>query len=37
MEWSRDIALATEGENKLVRTEYGADALAEPLTYTKCA
>ena len=37
MEWSRDIALAAEGEDKLVRTEYGEDALAEPLTYTKCA
>lgn len=37
MEWSRDISLATEGDGKLVRTEYGEDAMADPLTYTKCA
>ena len=36
MEWERDMSLTLEGD-KLVRREFGADALAEPLTYTKCA
>ena len=36
-EWSRDIKLAvSEDGNELTRTEYGEDALAEPLIYTKC-
>ena len=37
MSWSRDmqLALADEGD-RLVRTEFGEDAIAEPLTYSKC-
>ena len=36
--WSRDVALeAQDGGEALVRTEYGEDAMAQPLTYTKCA
>ena len=36
-EWSRDIKLAlSEDGTELTRTEYGEDAMAEPLTYTKC-
>ena len=36
-EWSRDIKLAiSEDGTQLTRTEYGDDAMAEPLTYTKC-
>ena len=36
-EWSRDIKLAiSEDGTQLTRTEYGEDAMAEPLTYTKC-
>ncbi len=35
--WSRDMALALDANGgKLVRSEYGEDALAEPLTYTRC-
>ncbi len=38
MQWTRDIALETrDGGETLVRTEFGEDAMAEPLTYTKCA
>lgn len=37
MEWTRDMALSvSEDGTQLVRSEYGEDALAEPLTYTKC-
>ena len=36
-EWSRDIKLAiSEDGTELTQTEYGEDAMAEPLTYTKC-
>ena len=36
-EWSRDIKLAiSEDGTELTRTEYGEDAMAEPMTYTKC-
>ena len=36
-EWSRDIKLAlSEDGNELTRTEYGEDAMNEPVTYTKC-
>lgn len=36
-EWTRDIRLAiSEDGTELTRTEYGEDAMAEPLTYTKC-
>ena len=36
-EWSRDIKLAlSEDGTELTRTEYGEDAMAEPLAYTKC-
>ncbi|WP_374408626.1 hypothetical protein [Pelagerythrobacter sp.] len=37
MEWNRDTMLAAQGDDKLVRTEYGEEAMADPLTYTKCA
>lgn len=37
MEWTRDMELSvSEDGTQLVRSEYGEDALAEPLTYTKC-
>lgn len=36
MEWTRDMMLEARGSDTLVRTEYGEDAMAEPLTYTKC-
>lgn len=37
MTWSRDMALeAQDGGEALVRTEYGEDAMADPLRYTKC-
>ena len=37
MEWTRDMELnVSEDGTQLVRSEYGEDALAEPLTYTKC-
>ena len=36
-EWSRDMRLSiSEDGTQLTRTEYGEDAMAEPLTYTKC-
>lgn len=36
-EWSRDMQLAVSDDGSaLTRTEYGEDALAEPLVYTKC-
>ncbi len=38
MQWTRDMQLALgDGGQTLVRSEFGEDALAEPLTYTKCA
>lgn len=38
MQWTREMALALgEDGETLVRTEFGEDAIAEPLTYTKCA
>ncbi|MBL4858305.1 MAG: hypothetical protein JKY36_03755, partial [Erythrobacter sp.] len=37
MEWTRDMELSlSEDGTQLVRSEYGEDALTEPLTYTKC-
>lgn len=37
MEWTRDMEISvSEDGTQLVRSEYGEDALAEPLTYTKC-
>ena len=37
MEWTRDMELSlSEDETQLVRSEFGEDAMAEPLTYTKC-
>ena len=36
-EWTRDVELAlSEDGNELTRTEYGEDAMNEPLIYTKC-
>lgn len=36
-EWSRDMQLAISDDGtEMVRSEFGEDALAEPLTYTKC-
>jgi len=37
MEWKRDMQLETrmDGE-QLLRSEFGADALQEPLTYMRC-
>lgn len=36
-EWTRDIALALSADRRqLTRSEFGADALATPETYTKC-
>lgn len=38
MQWTRDMALALGADGTtLVRSEFGAEAMAEPLTYTKCA
>lgn len=38
MEWNREMALTlSEDGQSLVRSEFGEDALAEPLTYSKCA
>jgi hypothetical protein len=38
MQWTREMALALGADRTtLVRSEFGADAMAEPLTYTKCA
>lgn len=37
MTWNRDMALeAQDGGNALVRTEFGEEAMPEPLRYTKC-
>lgn len=35
MTWTREMSLESDGKT-LVRTEYGADAMPEPLRYTKC-
>ena len=38
MEWTRDMQLSLSDDgNTLTRSEFGEDALAEPLIYTKCA
>ncbi len=38
MQWTRDMQLALgDGGQSLERSEFGQDAIAEPLTYTKCA
>lgn len=38
MTWTRDMALeAQDGGEALVRTEYGEDAMADPLRYTRCS
>lgn len=37
MTWTRDMALSAQGSDRLVRREYGADAMADALTYTKCS
>ena len=35
--WQRDINLhLNESRNRLIREEYGKDAMSDPLTYTKC-
>ena len=35
--WQRDINLhLNESRNRLIREEYGEDAMSDPLTYTKC-
>ncbi len=37
MNWTRDLSLTVQnGGNRLVRREYGEDALDGALTYTKC-
>ena len=37
MTWSKDMQLSFDAEGPTVtRTEYGADAISEPLTYTGC-
>lgn len=37
MEWVRDMELSLSDDGtQLVRSEFGEDAMAEPLTYTKC-
>lgn len=37
MTWTRDMALAAQdGGDALVRTEYGEDAMADPLRYSRC-
>lgn len=37
MEWTRDMALeAADGGEALIRTEYGEDAMPEPLRYIAC-
>ncbi|MXO62569.1 hypothetical protein [Qipengyuania oceanensis] len=36
-EWSRDIELElADGGTSLIRTEFGPEAIPEPLTYAKC-
>jgi hypothetical protein len=35
MTWSREMSLVVDGTT-LVRTEYGPEAMPEPLSYTKC-
>ncbi|MBM0169717.1 hypothetical protein [Altererythrobacter sp. C41] len=38
MTWTRDMALAAQdGGEELVRTEYGEDAMADPLRYGRCS
>lgn len=38
MTWTRDMALAAQdGGETLVRTEYGEDAMADPLRYSRCS
>lgn len=38
MQWTREMALALGADGTtLVRSEFGAEAIAEPLTYTKCS
>lgn len=38
MTWTRDMALAAQdGGEALVRTEYGEDAMADPLRYSRCS
>jgi len=38
MTWNRDMALAAQdGGEALVRTEYGEDAMADPLRYSRCS
>ncbi len=38
MQWSREMQLVLgDGGQTLVRSEFGEEAIAEPLTYTKCA
>ena len=35
--WQQDINLhLNESRNRLIREEYGEDAMSDPLTYTKC-
>lgn len=37
MDWSRDMALELGNDgNRLVRREFGAEAIAVPLSYTRC-
>lgn len=38
MTWTRDMALeAQDGGEALVRTEYGEDAMTDPLRYSRCS
>lgn len=38
MTWTRDMALeAQDGGETLVRTEFGEDAMADPLRYSRCS
>ncbi|MGV2495090.1 hypothetical protein [Pelagerythrobacter aerophilus] len=38
MTWTRDMALAAQdGGKTLVRTEYGENAMADPLRYSRCS
>lgn len=38
MTWTRDMTLAAQdGGEALVRTEYGEDAMADPLRYSRCS
>jgi hypothetical protein len=36
MTWTREMSLETDGKT-LTRTEYGAEAMPEPLRYTRCS